>query len=62
MCSAVVVVIEVSSEGPLQVPIMEHDHVVEALPTYRADDSFTIWILSRRQLHPIATMRVELFG
>ena len=45
MWPGIVVVVEVILENAVQMPFVEHDHVVEALPAYRTDDSFTIWIL-----------------
>ena len=35
------------AEDPVQVCISEHDHVVQALPADRADESFNIGILPR---------------
>ena len=40
-----IVVIGVASKDPLQMALSQDNHVVPALPTYRADDSFGIWIL-----------------
>ena len=62
MWPGIVIVVEVVRKDAVQMPFVQHDHVVEALPTYRTDDAFAIGIHSRRQLHPIATMRVKLFG
>ncbi len=48
MRSAVVIVVEVRREDPLQVPIMEHDNVVEAFSANRSDQAFAIGILPGR--------------
>jgi len=42
-----VVVRQVRPEDPAQVPLVEHDHVVEALTADRADHSLSVWILPR---------------
>ena len=46
----------------VEMTFAEDHELVQALPAYRADDSFASAVQSRRQLHLIATMRVELFG
>ena len=46
--SGFVVVREVFGQNVTQVLLAEHDHVVQALPTYRADQLFDVRILPRR--------------
>ena len=48
MWPGIVIVCEVICENAVEMPFANHDHMVEALPTYRSDDSFTNRILPRR--------------
>jgi len=45
MDAIVIVVLKVRSENPFQVPFVENDDAVEALPADRSDQTFTIRIL-----------------
>jgi hypothetical protein len=42
------VVVEVAGEDALQLPLVEHDHVIEALAADRADKALDEWILPWR--------------
>ena len=46
----------------VQMPLAKDNEFVQAFPTDRADEPLTSAVHSRRQLHPIATIHVELFG
>ena len=43
-----VVVREVTAQQASEVPFVEHDDVIEALPSDRADDAFRVAVLPRR--------------
>src|ERR1700730_15526778 len=45
MRSRIEIVAEVSFQRPSQMPLSEHDHVVEALSANTADQAFREWIL-----------------
>ena len=62
VASGIVIVVEITRKDAVQMPFIQHDDVVEALSPYGADDAFAVRALPRRQLHPIVTVRVELFG
>ncbi len=47
MRSGSVVIIEVRNKDPSQMPFIQDDHVVQALASDRADDSFNVRILPR---------------
>ena len=40
--ASVMIVVEVSSENPQQVPFVEHDEMIKALATDRSDDSLDV--------------------
>ena len=42
------IVPQVGSQDPVQMGFAQYDHVVQALPTYRADNSFAVRVLPRR--------------
>lgn len=47
MSSGFVVLGEVFRKNSMQMILIQHDHVVQTLSTYRADYAFAIWILPR---------------
>src|SRR6266481_2739501 len=67
MCPRGEVIAEVSLQNPFQMPLAEHDHMIEAFPTNTTNEPFSEWILprtlSRREhlcdahsLNPVAEM------
>src|SRR6478736_1560202 len=48
MCPSAVVILLVRAQHMTQMPLAEHDHMVEALASDRADQSFSIAVLPRR--------------
>ena len=57
MRSLLVVVPHELIEDGRQVPLIKHDHVVEALAAERPDDSFGDGVHLRRQLPAVAVIR-----
>ncbi len=45
MCAPMVVIIEIARECSLQVSFIQHDDVIQALPSNRADDSLRVRVL-----------------
>jgi hypothetical protein len=45
MCPRLIIICGVGAEDPAQMRLTEHDHVVEAFPSDRADKSLNISIL-----------------
>ena len=62
VASGIVIVIEIFRKNAAQMSFVEHDDMIETFSAYRTDYPFAVRILPRRQLHPIVTVRVELFG
>ena len=48
MCPSAVVILLVRAQHMTQMPLAEHDHMVEALASDGADQSFSVTVLSRR--------------
>ena len=48
MWPGIVIVVDVVRKDVVQVPFVQHDHVVQALAAYAADDAFAIGILPGR--------------
>src|SRR6476661_9290283 len=48
MCPGAVVILLVRAQHMPQMPLAEHDHMVEALASDRADQSFSVTVLPRR--------------
>ena len=42
------IILEILGQNPLQMGFVQYDHVVQALPTYRADNPFAVWVLPGR--------------
>jgi hypothetical protein len=47
MCPRGEVIAEVSLQNPFQMPLAEHDHMIEAFPTNTTNEPFSEWILPR---------------
>src|SRR6476469_4177416 len=48
MCAGAVVILLVRAQHIPQMPLAEHDHMIEALASDRADQSFSVTVLPRR--------------
>src|SRR3954452_6210303 len=48
MCPGAVVILLVREQHMTQMPLAEHDHMIEALASDRADQSFSVTVLPRR--------------
>src|SRR3954451_13105151 len=48
MCPGAVVILLVREQHMPQMPLAEHDHMIEALASDRADQSFSVTVLPRR--------------
>src|SRR3954470_1163857 len=48
MCPGAVVILLVRAQHVPQMPLTEHDHMIEALASDRADQSFSVPVLPRR--------------
>ena len=48
MNAPAVIVVQVGPENTAQMPLVQHYHMVECIPTNAADDPFTVRILPRR--------------
>src|SRR3954465_12500511 len=48
MCPGAVVILLVRAKHVPQMPLTEHDHMIEALASDRADQSFSVTVLPRR--------------
>src|SRR6478609_10637378 len=48
MCPGAVVILLVRAQHMPQMPLAKHDHMIEALASNRADQSFSIAVLPRR--------------
>src|SRR5512133_2173505 len=48
MCPSAVVILLVRAQHMPQMPLGEHDHMIEALASDRADQSFSVTVLPRR--------------
>src|SRR5689334_20893772 len=48
MCPGAVVVLLVRAQHMPQMPLAKHDHMIEALASDRADQSFNVTVLPRR--------------
>src|SRR6187200_1692737 len=56
MCPGAVVILLVRAQHMPQMPLAKHDHMIEALASDRADQSFSIAVLPRRsrRCRPVA--------
>ena len=57
-----VIVLEVLTDGIARRMLAKQNQPVQTLGCQRSEKSLEVPVHLRRQLHPIATMRVELFG
>src|SRR6478736_2371237 len=59
MCPGAVVILLVRAQHMPQMPLAKHDHMIEALASDRADQSFSIAVLPRRsrRCRPVANAR-----
>src|SRR6188472_636121 len=48
MCPSAVVILLVRAQHMTQMPLAEHDHMIKALASDRADQSFSVTVLPRR--------------
>src|SRR5436305_10545722 len=48
MCPGAVVILLVRAQHMTQMPLAEHDHMIEAFTSDRADQSFSVTVLPRR--------------
>ena len=48
MRPGVVIIVEVLSQDAMQMGLVQHNHMIQTIAAYAADDSFAKWILPRR--------------
>ena len=61
VCSPRVVVIQIRRHKSFEMPLIEHDDVIEKLSAQRPDHSFLLDVLLSRQLYPIGTIPHKYF-
>ena len=62
MCPSAVVILLVRAQHMPQMPLAEHDHMVEALASDGADQSFSVTVLPRRSWRCRSVANAVLVG
>ncbi len=62
VCSPRMVVIQIRRHKSLEMPLVEHDNVIEKFSAKRPNHSFDIGVGYRCQIHPIRKLRADVSG